>query len=444
MGDVPHVATWNYTRWFCVVMVDAQWNRSGRFLHFGGWGVMAILSAGHGARAADRLRRTGHFWWLTYAMFILLLGSTVPTPLYELYRQQWHLSTVTMTVVFACYVLGVLGALVFGGHLSDYVGRRPVALAAGLFTTVGTLVFTIASSVVILDLARVLTGLSVGLCTGALTAALRELSFRPERGALASSAATSAGLAAGPLLGGIGAQWAPAPLRTVYLGYLVLLIPAILALLQMPETNLQRRHVSWRPRVGVPANLRAAFIRPGMAIGCAYAVNGLYSALVPTLAGAYLGASLVVGSGMVVVMLGVSAIVQLALRRRPADQAQREGLWLLSAGLVALLPALMLQSLTLFTVITAVIGLGQGLSFRGSLTLISEIAPNSEKGRVISAYYVLAYVATAVPVLVVGAIAESVNLLVACAAFSASIGAVAVFATLPSWAHFWRQRHTIQ
>ncbi|MER6046509.1 MFS transporter [Streptomyces sp. NPDC001793] len=379
------------------------------------------------ASATDTWR--GHFSWLVYAMFVVLLGSTVPTPLYDLYRAEWHTSTFTMTVVFASYVVGVLAALVFGGHLSDYIGRRPVALVAALFVFASALVFEFATNVLELNVARLLTGLGVGLCAGAVTSALRDLHPNPAHGALASSVATSGGLAAGPLLGGLAARWAPFPLHTVYLGYLVLLVIALIAVVRVPETGCRRRPVPWQPRIGVPHSLRRQFVRPALAVCCAYAVNGLYSALAPTVAREYLGASVLVGSLTVVLMLGVSAVAQVALHARPAHRAQREGLWLLTAGLLLVLPALSWHSPTVFAGATAVTGLGQGLAFRGSLTLVSETAPAADKGRMISAYYVGAYVATAVPVLAVGAIAEEAGLFTACAAFVAAIGATALATT---------------
>ncbi len=40
----------------------------------------------------------------------------------------WHFSPVTLTLIYATYAFGVLGALLLAGGVSDDVGRRPVAL----------------------------------------------------------------------------------------------------------------------------------------------------------------------------------------------------------------------------------------------------------------------------------------------------------------------------
>jgi hypothetical protein len=42
------------------------------------------------------------------------------------------LSIMTLTVIFAVYVVGLLGALLTVGSLSDHLGRRPMAAVYGL------------------------------------------------------------------------------------------------------------------------------------------------------------------------------------------------------------------------------------------------------------------------------------------------------------------------
>ena len=57
-------------------------------------------------------RRSFAFAALAYAFAAVMVGTTLPTPLYALYAEQMHFSVVTTTVIFAVYALGVLGALV--------------------------------------------------------------------------------------------------------------------------------------------------------------------------------------------------------------------------------------------------------------------------------------------------------------------------------------------
>ena len=56
--------------------------------------------------------------------------TTVPTPLWSLYAQRDHFSSLTVTIVFAAYALAVALSLFLAGHLSDWYGRRRVLMPA--------------------------------------------------------------------------------------------------------------------------------------------------------------------------------------------------------------------------------------------------------------------------------------------------------------------------
>ncbi len=93
------------------------------------------------------------------AMLIAASSSAV-TPLYRLYQASMHLTPFWITVVFATYVASLLAALLTVGGLSDYVGRRPVILAALLLNAVAMILFAEAREVGQLILARAVQGLA--------------------------------------------------------------------------------------------------------------------------------------------------------------------------------------------------------------------------------------------------------------------------------------------
>src|SRR3954451_21628476 len=101
---------------------------------------------------------------------VTMAGTTIPTPLYGLYQRAQHLSPFAITLLFAVYAFGVLGALVSFGRLSDDVGRRPVLLMACVLAAASALVFLLTASFWALIAGRVLSGLSAGLVTGTATA----------------------------------------------------------------------------------------------------------------------------------------------------------------------------------------------------------------------------------------------------------------------------------
>jgi MFS family permease len=91
--------------------------------------------------------------WL--AWLALMAGANLATPLYAVYAQRFHFSSLVLTAVFATYAFTLVPALVLFGRLSD--GRRPVILA----------------------------GLAVGMISGTATAALVELDPGSERSRVA-------------------------------------------------------------------------------------------------------------------------------------------------------------------------------------------------------------------------------------------------------------------
>src|ERR1700742_2938789 len=104
------------------------------------------------------------------AAMLLAASSSATTPLYHLYQASMHLTPFGITVVFAIYVASLLTALLTVGSLSDYVGRRPVILAALLLNAAAMVLFSEAHDVGQLILARAVQGLCVGTGTTALGA----------------------------------------------------------------------------------------------------------------------------------------------------------------------------------------------------------------------------------------------------------------------------------
>ena len=131
------------------------------------------------------------FWLLAFVFAATMLGTTLPTPLYDIYQAQWHFSAAMVTVIFAVYAAAVLATLLLAGRSSDQAGRKPVLAAALGVSALSTVAFIFAPDEGVLLVGRVLSGLSAGLMTGTATATLTELvPARPRRASLAATAAT--------------------------------------------------------------------------------------------------------------------------------------------------------------------------------------------------------------------------------------------------------------
>ncbi|MDX6340413.1 MAG: hypothetical protein QOH87_551, partial [Trebonia sp.] len=221
----------------------------------------------------------------------VMLGTTLPTPLYVIYQAQWHFSAAVVTVTFAVYAAAVMATLLLAGRSSDQAGRKPVLAVALGASALSTIVFILAPDVGALIAARIVSGMSAGLVTGTATAALTELvpASAGRRASLAATAANMGGLGLGPLIAGLFAQYAPHPTVLVFEVYLAVLAAAGLCLLLVPETVHARRRPALRfAGLGIPEQGRGEFIAAATAGFSAFALLGLFSALAPTFLGTVL------------------------------------------------------------------------------------------------------------------------------------------------------------
>src|ERR1700743_393128 len=93
--------------------------------HTGQTAVLPGTSAGGPARRTRHRRHHSVAFWVVAAAFCVHPAfSAVPTPLYVVYQQRDHFSTLMITVVYAVYAVGVIASLFLGGDVSDWAGRR--------------------------------------------------------------------------------------------------------------------------------------------------------------------------------------------------------------------------------------------------------------------------------------------------------------------------------
>ncbi|MER8560602.1 MFS transporter [Mesorhizobium sp. M0578] len=218
----------------------------------------------------------------------LFAGSTALTPLYIIYKQLFGFSQITLTLVYAVYVIGNLAALLMLGRVSDVIGRRPMALAGMAVAVVSAVVFLFAENVAWLDIARILSGLGIGVGAGTGTAWLAELLPTDDKSQAATIATSTnfLGLGLGALGAGLLAEYAPWPLRLTFVVYLAMLATVTLLVWRTRETVSRPgklADVSMRPRLSVPDDIRASFVAPAVTGFGAMALVGFYAALAPSI-----------------------------------------------------------------------------------------------------------------------------------------------------------------
>jgi len=375
--------------------------------------------AGVAAAAGD----AGRFAGAAYAFFILIVGTNLPSPLYASYESRFGFSPLVVTLLVAVYAGSVVCALLVAGPLADAIGPRPMVLAGLAIASLGAGLLALAGSTGWLFAARAVQGLAVGTASGALTAALAATVPAGDRAraSLLTSASSTAGAGAGPLLAGLVAQFGPVPLRLPYLVELALLVPALAFAARLPEAAGPRR--AWRPRVpALPAGARRAFARASAISFLAWAVAYIVLALAPSYVTARVhGAPFLVGGAAAGLLLLGAASAQFALNAWDAARAERVGLALLVAGLAGLVLVGASSSLVLALATITLAGAGQGLAFMGATREAHQAAVPGEEASVAAAYWVVSYLGGGIPVVGVGLLAVHLGLVRAVQIIAAAI-----------------------
>jgi MFS family permease len=172
--------------------------------------------------------------------------------------------------------------------------------------------------------------------------------------------------------------------------------------------------------------LRTLFIDAAIAAFAGYAVIGLFTAVAPAFLGQFLGVTSPAAVGLVVFLVfAASTGGQVMLGVLGEDRALPSGCAGLIAGMGLLALSLGLSSLALLILAALVSGLGHGLSFRAGLAGLNERAPSNLRAQVASSYFVVAYIAIAIPVIGVGVLTQVAGLRTAGFAFAAVVAVVA-------------------
>jgi len=368
--------------------------------------VPATLVPGHSRAVAwhlPQLSKRAAFYLQASIILFFLAGSSAPTPLYALYQAAWGFSPITITVVFGIYALAVLTALLVLGGLSDYVGRRPILLAATLLQAVTMAIFATAHGVGALVLARVIQGLSTGAAAGAVGAGMLDLDRA--KGTLANAVGPMLGTATGALASGLMVVFLPAPTVLVYVALGAIFLGQALGVAAMPESVTPRpgAMASLRPQFHLPAHARVPMLLAVPALVAAWSLVGFYGSLGPTLVRRLVGSSSPALGGLVLfAMAGSGALAVVLTRQRSARFLTLFGTAALMTGVAVTLLAIARASVGILFVGTAVAGVGFGGTFQGAIRSVIPLAAPHQRAGVLSVLYVVAYLAMGAPAVLAG------------------------------------------
>lgn len=364
-----------------------------------------------GTSALRRPRRHARGFWIVAALFAVTMAfAGAPAPLYVLYQEREGFGSLAVTLVFAAYTVGVAAALFLAGHLSDRFGRLRLILPAVLLNVLAGLVFISSTELGALLVARVVSGLGIGLLTATATAHLTELhaAGRTAAGKPASrhaetisTAANLGGIGAGPLVAGVLADLAPAPLHTPYVVFLFLLVLGLLLVAFVPET-VDTVDEPWRyrpQRVAVPATARGPYVGALVAAFVSFAMFGLFTSLAPSFLAHDLHVTSHGVAGVVsFTVFGAAAVAQIVTGRRGVRTQHVLGVTLLTAGLVLIVSAMIASVFPVLVVGGVVTGAGAGTLFKAGVGTVVSVTAGGSRAEALAGLFLSAYAGMSLPV----------------------------------------------
>jgi MFS family permease len=355
------------------------------------------------------------FWLLAIILVTLLWAASAPSPLYGMYQTAWGSSPLTLTAIYASYALGGLATLLTTGRLSEYMGRRPILSVALLVEVAAMLLFVVAGDELALFVARILTGMGVGIATGALSGWLFDLSppSDPQLGSVVNGAGPLLGLGGGALIASVLVQYGPDPFHLVYWLLAAVYSTALVVLTAIPDTVV-RRPGWWgtlRPSVGVPPTVRPTFAAATPAIVGIWALSGLYLALGPSLATTALDTDNRVAGGLVILALcGTGGVASFVLRGAEPTRLLVIGPVVVIAGVAVTLGAIVAGSVLLLYAGSVVAGIGLGAGFSAFVRATIPLSPPDRRGALVAAIYVVVFASFSVPTVIAGAAVSALGL----------------------------------
>lgn len=386
-----------------------------------------------GLPVGSATRAPAPLWWIwlaawpVTAVFVL---SNAATPLYVLWQRDIGFSKGTLTVVFAFYIVGLIGSLLVSGVVSDRVGRKPVLLPALGLALVACLVFATATSVLALIVARLLTGIAVGAVVSAGMAAVTDVAGgeRKRIAALLASCAMVFGAGLGPFLAGVLSEALPAPTVTVFAVEAVLLVTAVAAVVRMPIGRPGPPSVgAWVRVPSVPRGNRRQLLLGIAVFAPGITATSFVLSLGPSLLSGLLGTtSRIVAGAMAFAMFLTATGVQFAVQRMARPLVLTAGAVATATGMLVLIVAVHTSSVPGLVASALLAGAGQGMGQLGGLSLLNANVPPGHLAEANAALNVGGYVPAGILPVTAGYLSDAVGLTTGATVFGSVLMGLAV------------------
>jgi Major Facilitator Superfamily len=342
------------------------------------------------------------------AMFAVGWGANQFSPMLIEYRHALGLGDAEIAGLFAIYAATLIPGLLAGGPLSDRFGRRACVLPFAALSPVATLLLVLGPrDLALIAAGRALAGVCSGMVFGPATAWVQDLSGGDALSARRAALALSAGFGLGPIVASVLAQWAPHPLVVPYLPHLVLGVVALAAAATVPDAQRPAQPGAAARRWAVPAALRTSAFWLTAAPAAPFVFGSVSMAIVVLPEEVTSANSLSAAfAGLMTALAFAAGIGVQPAARVLAARSDRLGILAgtgaAAAGAAVSAVAVAGPDRVLAGLGAVLLGLAYGLCLVCGLHQAEQLSDPTDRGAVLSCYYVLAYLGFSAPYAVAG------------------------------------------
>jgi hypothetical protein len=226
---------------------------------------------------------------------------------------------------------------------------------------------------------------------------VQELSS-PATGARRATLALSAGFGLGPLVSGVIAEFAPAPMAWPYVVHAIAMVAAFIQVRPVPETAPRALGTSVAPNTRRGLGRREWRVLAGLlpVAPWAFGFPAVTIAILPGLMRAHVARPVIYSGLVIAATLGTGVAVQ-PLTRRLQDRGDLFGLAIGALGVLLGAYAVAIGSPACVFAVAVLVGAGYGLVMTTGLLEISERVPQESRGTAVGIYYVMTYIGFTLP-----------------------------------------------
>ncbi len=347
-------------------------------------------------------------------VFVFAAAGT-PIPLYNTYRLEDGITNGDLAIVSVAYFIAAATSLLVLGRLSNFVGRRPVALAALLSAALGCLILTTMHSVTPMLIGRILQGVACGIASSSLGAYVVDNAAGKPRWLSAAITGSSPmlGIPVGALTSGALVEWGPDPRITVYAVMVVILVILAIVIALSPETVERRPGLlaSLRPHMQIPKGSGRLVVAAGSAAVATWSLGGFYQAFGPSVAAEQLGTTNpLVAAAIFSSVMGLNPIGGPLSARFSPVVSVRLGMSLFVVSVTSIMVNLWGGWILPLIATSLVVGVAQGLASTGAIRALLENTAVHERAGLLASLYFISYSGAAIPGMIAGRLTSSFSL----------------------------------